>query len=73
YRVGVSTLKGRIPKGNPDEGPKGNTPHWHLVELGTERSRAQPFLRPALSENTNKVVDTLIVELDKESTKELAK
>lgn len=73
YRVGVSTLKGRIPKGNPDEGPKGNTPHWHLVELGTERSRAQPFLRPALSENINKVVDTLVVELDKEITKELAK
>lgn len=73
YRVGVATRKGRIPKGNPDEGPKGNTPHWHLVELGTEKARAQPFLRPALSENINKVMDKLVTELDKEITKELAK
>jgi HK97 gp10 family phage protein len=73
YRVGVATRKGRIPKGNPDEGPKGNTPHWHLVELGTEKARAQPFLRPALSENVSKVMDKLVTELDKEITKELAK
>ncbi|HDI3291990.1 TPA: HK97 gp10 family phage protein [Vibrio cholerae] len=69
YRVGVSTRKGRIPKGNPDEGKGGNTPHWHLIELGTEKARAQPFLRPALSENVNKVVDKLVTELDKEIDK----
>lgn len=45
--VGVGTEKGPIPKGNPDTGPKGNTPHWHLLELGTEKMPAQPFLRPA--------------------------
>ncbi|HAS6095387.1 TPA: HK97-gp10 family putative phage morphogenesis protein [Vibrio vulnificus] len=73
YRVGVATRKGRIPKGNPDEGPKGNTPHWHLVELGTEKARAQPFLRPALSENVSSVMDKLAKQLDKEITKELAK
>lgn len=73
YRVGVSTRRGRIPKGNPDEGPKGNTPHWHLVEEGTEHSRAQPFLRPALSENINPVLDKLKTELSKEIDKALSK
>ncbi|EKF9564396.1 TPA: HK97 gp10 family phage protein [Vibrio cholerae] len=71
YRVGVSTRRGRIPKGNPDEGKGGNTPHWEYVELGTENARAQPFLRPALSENVNKVIDTLVIELDKEINKVL--
>lgn len=65
YRVGVSSRRGVIPKGNPDEGPKGNTPHWHLVELGTEHSRAQPFLRPALSENIHPFLDRLTNELSK--------
>lgn len=41
--VGVATERGRIPKGNPDDGAKGNTPHWHLIELGTEKMQAQPF------------------------------
>lgn len=29
----------------------GNTFYWWWVELGTERSRARPFLRPAASNN----------------------
>lgn len=67
--VGVLTKRGRIPKGNPDEGAKGATPHWHLVELGTERSRAQPFLRPALAENINPAIDKFSAELSKELDK----
>jgi len=45
--VGVATERGRIPKGNPDAGAKGNTPHWHLVELGTElcSRRSVPAVR----------------------------
>src|SRR5690625_4307716 len=70
--VGVLTKRGRIPKGNPDEGAKGNTPHWHLVELGTERARAQPFLRPALQDNINPAINKFAVELDKEIEKALA-
>lgn len=70
--VGVLSQKGRIPKGNPDAGRKGNTPHWHLVELGTEKTRAQPFLRPALESNTGAVIDKYAVELDKELDKALA-
>jgi len=70
--VGVLTEKGPIPKGNPDTGRKGNTPHWHLIELGTEKARAQPFLRPALADNIGPVIDKFAVELDKELEKALA-
>lgn len=38
--------------GSPaDTGAGGATPHWHLIELGTSNMPAQPFMRPALSEN----------------------
>lgn len=67
--IGVLTKRGRIPTGNPDEGAKGNTPHWHLVELGTERASAQPFLRPALQENINPVINKFADELGKELDK----
>lgn len=45
YSIGVEYPRGRMPKGNPDDGV--NTGHWHLLELGTEKMRAQPFLVPA--------------------------
>ena len=70
--VGVLTKRGPIPEGNPDEGAKGNTPHFHLVELGTEHARAQPFLRPALEENINPAINKFASELDKELEKALA-
>lgn len=70
--IGVLTEHGRIPKGNPDTGRKGNTPHWHLIELGTEKARAQPFLRPALDSNIGAVIDKFAIELDKEIEKALA-
>lgn len=70
--VGVLTARGPIPKGNPDEGSKGNTPHWHLIELGTERAMAQPFLRPAMESNIGAVIDKFAAELDKELEKALA-
>jgi HK97 gp10 family phage protein len=71
--VGVATNKGPIPRGNPDEGPKGNTPHWHLLELGREGARAEPFLRPALESSINQVMSTFAVKLDDQITKQLAK
>lgn len=63
--VGVGTEKGRIPKGNPDTGPKGNTPHWHLLELGTEQMPAHPFLRPAAEQTAQQAINTFGTELDK--------
>ena len=69
--VGVLTERGRIPKGNPDTGPKGSTPHWHLVEEGTEKARAQPFLRPALAANVDAVTNKFVIEFGKELDKAL--
>lgn len=63
--IGVNTEKGRIPDGNPDTGRGGSTPHWHLIELGTEKNPAQPFLRPAASEMAGAALNTFSVELGK--------
>lgn len=63
--VGVGTEKGHIPKGNPDTGPKGNTPHWHLLELGTERMPAQPFLAPAARQQAEAAMHKFGSSLDK--------
>jgi|SRR5690625_3283747 len=62
--IGVLTTRGRIPRGNPDSGRRGNTPHWHLVELGTERAKAQPFLRPAAQSSGAEVLNAIAKELD---------
>lgn len=72
YRIGVTTPRGRIPIPNEDEGAKGSTPHWHLVELGTEHSQAKPFMRPALANNINPVIDKFITELENELDKALS-
>lgn len=74
--VGVATEKGRIPKGNPDTGPNGNTPHWHLLELGTESMAAQPFLRPAAEAKAGAAINEFAAGLDQaltRLTKRLAK
>lgn len=72
YRIGVATNRGRIPTPNKDTGVRGNTPHWHLIELGTERAAAKPFMRPALSNNINQVIGRFTAELDKELNKALS-
>ena len=71
--IGVGSEKGRIPKGNPDTGPKGNTPHWHLLELGTEKMHAQPFLRPALTESADAAIATFAKKLEQQIDKMVAK
>lgn len=38
----------------------GNTFYWHWVELGTSRSRAQPFMRNALGQNQQAVFQEFI-------------
>lgn len=69
YRIGVSTQRGRIPTPNRDTGPRGSTPHWHLVEFGTEHSRAQPFMRPALDNNLEMVTNTFVAKFSQQIDK----
>lgn len=70
--VGVATEKGKIPKGNPDTGRKGNTPHWHLLELGTPEMKAQPIIRPAGSQNVESATTAFVNELDRQMTKSIS-
>lgn len=69
--VGVLYPKARIPKGNPDDGRE--TPHWHLVELGTEHARAQPFLSPAAVQAAPRVPDAIATNMSKGIDRELKK
>ncbi len=41
------------------------TPHWRLLEFGTEKMRARPFFRSALENNINPVTDMFIKEFEK--------
>lgn len=49
--------------GGDKANPGGDTWHWRLVEFGTERTRAQPFMRPAMDESVNPATDTFVREL----------
>lgn len=40
--------------------------YWRLIELGTERQRARPFMRPALENNAEAVADRFARELNAE-------
>ena len=48
-------------KGNPG----GDTWAWRMVEFGTERTQAQPFMRPALEASIGEATDTFVREYDK--------
>jgi len=69
FRIGIATDFKNVPKGNPDTGTGGNTPHWHLVEYGTKRSREKPYMRKTFKQNINILItrfsSALNWELDK--------
>lgn len=69
--VGVQYPKGRMPKGNPDDGV--NTPHWHLLELGTEKMQAFPFLVPAAMQEASTLPQVIVDDLSKRLDREIAK
>lgn len=59
--------KGRAGKSYATGGSKGNpggdTWYWRLVEFGRNGARAQPFMRPAMNENTEAVTQRFATEL----------
>lgn len=65
FRVGVQHGSVIREKGNPDSGINGPTPHWRLLEFGTEKMRARPFMRPALDSTIGLATDTFIREYEK--------
>lgn len=65
FRIGVRHGGVIRVKGNPDPGVNGPTPHWRLIEFGTEHSRAQPFMRSALADNISAATGIFVSEYEK--------
>lgn len=66
FRVGV--LHGALlpKKGESvDTSGKAPTPHWRLLEFGTRKMAAQPFMRPALADNTDAATAVFVSEYQK--------
>lgn len=63
FRIGVQ--HGAVLKKHPDLSENAPTPHWRLIEFGTERVRAQPFMRPAAETSTGEVVNVFATEYEK--------
>ena len=53
--------------------PGGDTWYWRLVEVGTSRSAAKPFLRPALNNNVDSVQDGFVTDFKDQLDKEIAR
>ncbi len=68
-KVSVSmTMNGAVlpkPGEAVDTGAGGPTPHWRLLEFGTEQMAARPFMRPALADNIQQVTDVFVREYSK--------
>lgn len=63
FRVGI--LYGALTpsRGEPvSKSTNAPTPHWRLLEFGTEHMAAQPFARKALSERINEITNTFVYE-----------
>lgn len=51
----------------------GNSFHWRFLEFGTSKMRAQPFMRPALANNQQAVIEKFAQELGPEIDKAVRK
>lgn len=63
FRVGV--LHGAVLKDGGDLSPNSPTPHWRLIEFGTENMAADPFMRTALANSINEATNTFVTEYEK--------
>lgn len=63
FRIGV--MHGAVLKDGGDLSPNSPTPHWRLIEFGTEKMAAAPFMRPALANNISEVTNTFLTEYEK--------
>lgn len=65
FRVGVRG-GARLTDQEKSQGlPGKGTQHWRLLEFGTEHARAQPFMRPALSQNVGAATAEFAKHLDR--------
>lgn len=71
FRIGV--LHGAVLKNHPDKAVNAPTPHWRLLEFGTEKMKAQPILRPAAENNIDAVINTFTSEYPKAIDRAIAR
>jgi HK97 gp10 family phage protein len=71
FRIGVAggakgyaAASGEV-QGKGKGNPGGDTFYWRFVEFGTKNAAARPFLRPAMTENTQAATDEFIKQYDK--------
>lgn len=63
FRIGVNQGAVLPKKGEtPDESAGGPTPHWRLLEFGTEKMAAHPFMVPAMEQSAQRATDVFIAE-----------
>lgn len=72
-RVGVRGGARPLPKDTDTGLSGGNTTHWRFVEFGTVNNKAEPFMRPALANNTDAATNAIVAAAKAELDKELAK
>lgn len=66
FRIGVKQGAKLAGKGEAiDTGTGGATPHWRLLEFGTEKMRARPFMRNALADSIAEVTNEFVAQYDK--------
>lgn len=63
YRVGIrGGAGGNKPSSALSGNPGKDTRYWRHLEFGTQKTRAQPFMRKSLAENINPLTKTFIDE-----------
>ena len=62
FRIGI--VHGAVLQKHPDKSVNAPTPHWRLLEFGTEKMKAQPFMRPAAESSIDQVVNTFGTEYE---------
>lgn len=53
--------------------PGGDTRHWRYKEFGTEKMRAEPFMRPAGEQSAQHAANEFIVQFNKAVSRTIAK
>ncbi|AYZ19601.1 MULTISPECIES: HK97-gp10 family putative phage morphogenesis protein [Klebsiella] len=71
FRIGV--LHGAVLKRHPDKAKNAPTPHWRLLEFGTENIRAQPIMRPAAENGAEEAMNTFVEEYGKSIDRAIAR
>lgn len=65
FKVGVMGGAGGTKRKQEQNGlPGGDTRHFRHVEFGTQKTPAQPFMRPALENNLQDTADAFVIEYE---------